>query len=184
MDTLIGKLLVATPQLADPNFERSVVFVCAHSPSDGALGVIINRPTPVPVGEVIHRWAAATSEPGVFFDGGPVAPQSVIAVAVAAGNLPDGSAMPVTGRFVTVDLDSDPGSVSPGLVGARLFLGYSGWGTGQLEAEISQNSWFVVDSREDDLLTVDTGDLWERVLERQGGIVAAVPRIPDDPEVN
>lgn len=183
MKSLAGKLLVATPQLGDQNFHRTVIYVCAHT-GEGALGVVLNRPTSVPVAEVMMRWADAISEPSEFFEGGPVGEDSAIGLAVAESGLPPGSAMPVEGRVVTLDLDADPDLVQGRLVGLRIFLGYSGWSSGQLENEIAQNSWFVLDAREDDILTTDPVELWDRVLERQSGLLSAVPMIPDDPELN
>src|SRR5881394_3626132 len=77
MESLVGHLLVATPSLRDPNFERTVVLLVAHE-DGGALGVVLNRATEVPVSEVLESWAALAGEPAVVFEGGPVQPEAAI----------------------------------------------------------------------------------------------------------
>ena len=74
-----GRLLIATPMLADPNFRRTVVLVVEHEPEQGTLGVVLNRPTEVPVGQVLEPWNELATDPSVVFSGGPVAQTSALA---------------------------------------------------------------------------------------------------------
>jgi len=183
-DAFIGRLLVSTPWLADPSFRRTVVLVLDHH-EDGAFGVVLNRPTGVDVDAVLPGWQACAAEPSGLFEGGPVGLDSAIGVAVLP---PDGRETPgvdvVVGRFGIVDLDADPAQVAARVVGARIFAGHSGWGGGQLEQELDDGGWYVVDAQPDDLVTPRPEQLWRRVLRRQGGNLAIVSLYPEDPRLN
>lgn len=183
--TLRGRLLVATPPLADPNFDRTVVFVLEHSPTDGALGLVLNRPSQAAVEEILPRWADLAVAPARFFFGGPVSPSSVIGLGQAA--LPvhaAGGWQPLLSTVGALDLDDDPGSLAPAVEQVRLFAGYAGWSAAQLEAEIDAGGWFVCDADPGDLFTSEPHDLWAAVLRRQGGRLARYATIPADPTVN
>jgi putative transcriptional regulator len=181
---LVGRLLVSTPWLADPNFRRTVVLLLDHQ-DEGAFGVVLNRPTGVEVDAVLPGWQVCAAEPGGLFEGGPVGLDSAIGVAVLP---PDGTAVPgvdpVVGRFGIVDLDGDPDDVAGRVVGARIFAGHSGWGGGQLEQELDDGGWYVVDAEVEDLVTPAPDQLWRRVLRRQGGDLAIVSLYPEDPRLN
>lgn len=183
-DAFIGRLLVSTPWLGDPNFRRTVVLMLDHH-EDGAFGVVLNRPTGVDVDAVLPGWQACAAAPGGLFEGGPVGLDAAIGVAVLP---PDSVAVPgvdpVVGRFGIVDLDADPAEVAAGVVGARIFAGHSGWGAGQLEHELDEGGWYVVDAVPDDLVTPEPEQLWRRVLRRQGGDLAIVSLYPEDPRLN
>ncbi|MGH3367950.1 MAG: YqgE/AlgH family protein [Nocardioidaceae bacterium] len=184
-DELTGRLLVATPALADPNFARSVVLLLDHD-EDGALGVVISRPSDLPVGEVLPGWTELVSRPDVVFAGGPVATDSALAVAVLNGSE---DAAPVGWRPLypgagLVDLDAPPELVTGVFAGMRVFAGYAGWAAGQLEAEVEEGSWYVVPAETDDLMCHDAEVLWRRVLRRQPGELAFVHTCPDDPTQN
>lgn len=166
-----GHLLVATPQLMDPNFARSVVLVLEHS-EDGALGVVLNRPSSESVNGVLPDWAPVIAPPRVVFAGGPVETGAVLGVATAAEG--DG--------FEVVDLTEPPDALRPGSL--RLFAGYAGWGPGQLDAELAEGSWFVLDAELGDLVDDDPDDLWARVLRRQGGLVSLLATYPPAPWLN
>jgi putative transcriptional regulator len=177
-----GRLLVATPALRDPNFERTVVFVLEHN-DEGAIGVVLNRPSELPVASTVEAWAGRTVPPGVVFLGGPVSPSSVIAL--ASVHLDDAGANwnPILGRIGTVDLDVDPGDV-PGLEEVRMFAGYAGWSAGQLEAELVDDGWFVVDALLTDVHNDDPFELWWEVLARQPGPLGRLAHYPHDPRDN
>ncbi|MGI8576698.1 MAG: YqgE/AlgH family protein [Nocardioidaceae bacterium] len=178
-----GQLLIATPRLIDPNFARSVIFLLDHD-HDGALGVVINRPSELPLNVVLPGWGDAVAEPTMLFSGGPVAPESALAVGLSVGSGPPDGFKRLTGDFGLVDLDAAPQDVLPSLVGLRVFSGYSGWGDGQLEAEILAGSWYVVNAVPNDLLHPDPENLWRSILRRQAGELAYVANFPADPTMN
>ena len=184
----VGDLLVATPALLDPNFERTVVLMLDLDDS-GALGVVLNRPSTVPVREVLPDWTDVAGEPDVLFQGGPVSTDSALAVGAAAVLGSDPDVEPVGFRRLyddvgIVDLDTPTEIVAPALSGMRIFAGYAGWGEEQLVAEILEGSWFVVPSVPDDLFGQDPEGLWRRVLRRQPGELAWVSTQPADPTLN
>ena len=185
MQSLTGQLLVATPALRDPNFERTVVLLVAHE-DGGALGVVLNRATEVPVSEVLGGWGTLARDPAVVFEGGPVQPESAICLArTRPGAVPPRRGFHrVSGAIGTVDLSGDPDTLREAVEGVRVFAGYAGWGPGQLESEISSGSWFVLDALPGDAFVPRPDDLWPMVLRRQGGIMAAVALFPSDPSLN
>jgi putative transcriptional regulator len=179
--SLRGRLLVATPALGDPNFDRTVVLILEHTP-EGAVGVILNRPSLTGLGEAGADWGgwdALAAEPAVVFVGGPVSRTSVICIARSADDDAHGF-QPVLGEVGVADLAQPP----KGVEAVRLFAGYAGWGEGQLEAEIEAGAWFVLDARPEDPLTPDPEDLWPEVLRRQGGRLAMFALCPLDPSTN
>lgn len=178
-----GQLLVATPQLIAPPFVRGVVLLLDHD-SDGALGVIINQPSTLALGTVLPGWAEAVSQPPLIFTGGPVARDSALAVGLTFGDGPDEGFKRLIGDYGLVDLDAEPEEVLPDLVGVRVFSGYAGWGGAQLEAEIEEGSWYVVDAVPTDLLSPVPERLWRSVLRRQPGELAFLATFPDDPTMN
>lgn len=178
-----GQLLLATPRLMDPNFARAVIFVLDHD-EDGALGVIINRPSRLPLGAVLPSWSTVVTAPSMLFSGGPVSPDSALAVGLSIGAGPGEGFRRLTGDYGLVDLDADPAQVLRDLAGLRVFSGYAGWGSDQLEAEIAEGSWYVVSALPQDLLDPEPAGLWRSVLRRQPGELAYVATFPDDPAMN
>lgn len=174
---------MATPSLlADPNFDRTVVLVLEHG-DEGALGVVLNRPSETSVGEPLPAWGALASAPDVVFIGGPVAPSAVIAL--ARGELRAGTEgwVPVGGDLASVDLERAPDEL--GRVDAlRVFAGCAGWSPGQLEGELEADGWFVCDAHPDDPFTAEPDDLWRSVLGRQRGRLAWFAHYPPDPSFN
>ena len=188
-EDLTGRLLVATPLLGDPNFRRTVVLIVEDEPEEGTLGVVLNRPTEVPVGQVLESWTGLVSGPSVVFRGGPVAPNSALALAIVPGDTEpvgwralDGSA--VMSRVGLVDLDAPPELLTDGIDSLRVFAGYAGWGAGQLRAEIDEGAWYVLPGEPADPFAAEPGRLWQAVLRRQGGSLAMVATYPDDPTLN
>jgi putative transcriptional regulator len=182
-DSLTGKLLIAEPMLEDPNFERSVVLLIEHS-EEGALGVVLNRPTDINVSAVLDEWGQLASEPGVLYVGGPVNQDSLVALGRRA---PDGDGSGWTQVFEdlgAVDLHLEPSELASGLNGIRVFVGYSGWGPSQLEMELAQDAWVVVDAAVDDVFAPDPETMWRSVLARQGGKLAMLANFPPHPSVN
>lgn len=181
--SLKGRLLVATPSLGDPNFERTVVFLLGHS-EEGAVGVVLNRPSELEVSGHLPDWDGLAATPPLIFVGGPVQQDAVIGLAVAGARQETDGWSPLTGGLGTVDLSRPPADVDVQLEEIRIFAGYAGWGEGQLENEISVGAWFVIDGGPADAMTSDPDGLWPRVLRRQGGHLAMFATYPSDPSVN
>jgi putative transcriptional regulator len=180
-----GRLLVATPPLDDPNFDRTVIFMLEHH-HEGALGVVINRPTDEELGEPLDRWADLQAAPGAVFAGGPVEPEALIALARTPTLVdePTEEYSPVVGHVVSADLSVDPALVAGAFEAVRVFRGYSGWGPGQLEAEIESGSWLVLDTEATDLFSDHPEELWRDILRRQPGRLAWLATAPDDLAAN
>jgi putative transcriptional regulator len=177
-----GSLLVAAPGLLDPTFRRTVVYVIEHR-DRGSLGVVLNRPSEVPVRDVLPSWAPLSSQPSSVFVGGPVESETALCLAaVRTGYDPaalDGL-VAVRGPVALVDLDGDPAVIAPRLRGLRVFAGYSGWDAGQLAGEIGRGDWIVVPALPDDVLDHQDAALWGHVLRRQGMPLALLATCPPD----
>lgn len=183
-DRTTGRLLVSTPQLDDGVFHRSVILMLQHD-DNGAQGVVLNKPLGADVDSVLPGWGEHIAQPQTLFQGGPVQVDSALGLVTLAGedDLPPGSQR-LFGSVAIVDLDTPPLLVMPDVGGIRIFAGYAGWSSGQLEGELLRGSWMVVESTPEDLLTADPDHLWERVLRRQRGELAFVAYFPSDPELN
>lgn len=181
-----GMLLVASPELRDPNFADTVVLLLDVD-EGGVLGVVVNRPSPVPVADVLDPWAGAVAVPDVLFQGGPVSPEAALAVAQLSdpGDVPVGF-RPVGGsdRLGLLDLDTPTELVEGSLQGLRIFAGYAGWGAEQLAGEIAEGDWYVVEAESGDLFRGDVRGLWRDVLRRQPGNLAWHSTRPADPDLN
>ncbi|HEY8545749.1 MAG TPA: YqgE/AlgH family protein [Acidimicrobiales bacterium] len=180
---LTGKLLIAEPMLEDPNFERSVVLLIEHS-EEGALGVVLNRPTDIDVGAVLEQWGALATDPPVLYVGGPVSQDSLVALGRKRSGTEVAGWTQVLGDVGAVDLHLEPSDLAPALEGIRVFIGYSGWDAAQLEAELAQDAWMVVDAEVEDVFASDPETMWRAVLRRQGGKLARLANFPPHPSVN
>lgn len=179
-----GMLLVATRALLDPNFADSVVLV-VDADGDGALGVLLNRPSAVPVSQVLDGWAGVVAEPETLFVGGPVSPDGALAVGLLRpGTPPPPGFRKFAGRLGLVDLDAPVEVVDGSLADLRIFAGYAGWGAGQLEGEVAEGSWYVVPGEIPDVFRQDPSGLWRDVLRRQPGELAWASTRPLDPSRN
>jgi putative transcriptional regulator len=182
-DSVRGQLLVATPELQDPNFIRTVVLVLEHSP-EGALGLVLNRPTDTLLSGSLPAWADLGAAPAVVYVGGPVQPEAAIGLGRRAGDTdPEGFA-PLFGDLGTVDLERDPREVAPRVDAVRVYVGYSGWGPGQLDGELAADGWYVVDALPEDPWSSRPDSLWRGVLRRQSGPLRLVAGFPADPSMN
>ena len=186
---LAGRLLVATPLLGDDNFRRTVVLIVDHDEDEGTLGVVLNRPTEIPVGQVLAPWTELVTGPDVVFRGGPVSPNSALAIAMVPGtDEPVGwralEGAPAVSRLGLVDLDAPPDLLAEAVKGFRVYAGYAGWGPGQLNDEIEDGAWYVLRAEPGDVFIDDPEQLWRVVLRRQGGDMAFLSTYPDDPSLN
>jgi putative transcriptional regulator len=181
ISTTKGRLLLATPPLEDPNFDRTVIFVLEHH-DEGAIGVVLNRPSIESLDEPLDRWIDLQSTPSSVFNGGPVEPNALIALAETRPTTDvDGEHLsPIVGSIASADLTADPALVAGEVAGVRVFRGYAGWGPGQLESEIEAGSWMVLDSQTSDVFTDEPDGLWRNVLRRQPGRLAWLADVPDD----
>lgn len=166
--SFVGRLLVATPLIADPNFIHTVVYIYAHEIDEGAAGVILNRPTDEPTVEHLPDWRALLAAPPSVFWGGPVASTSGVVLLVDHGEV-----------RLADELEPPDGPVR-----ARLFVGQAGWGPGQIEAEVAEGAWILSDARPEDVLAPFPDGMWSRVLRRHGGPPAMWATLPLDPSVN
>jgi putative transcriptional regulator len=180
-----GSLLIASATLLDPNFARCVLLLLDADPN-GSLGVVLNRPSEVPVGEVLATWRDVASEPDVLFRGGPVELDAALAVGSLRGSaaeLPAGW-RPLTGTLGIVDLDSPPDDFLGRLTALRVYAGYTGWGADQLEDEIAGGSWHVVPAHEGDAFSNSPARLWRDVLRRQPPPLSMLATLPEDANLN
>jgi len=182
MDSLRGRLLIASPALVDPNFHRTVLLIAEHT-GEGAMGLVLNRPAETLVADGVPDLSELADSGAPVYLGGPVAADSVIVLAEfdepsLAGVLLDGDL-----GFVGSDSD-DLGEVAGGVRRARVFAGHSGWGPGQLEAELEEESWIVEPPRREEIFSDDPEGLWATVLRRKGREYALLSTMPPDPSVN
>jgi putative transcriptional regulator len=164
-----GSLLLANTDLLEPTFRRSVIYVVEHN-DGGTLGVVLNRRSETAVYNVLPQWSELAGKPKTLFIGGPVKRDAALCLAVLrVGADPHDvpGLRPIAGRTVMVDLDADPETIAPLVEGVRIFAGYAGWTTGQLEGEIERDDWIVLSALPSDVLTAPRVDLWGQVLRRQ-----------------
>jgi len=181
IDSLKGQLLIAGATLPDPNFSRSVVLVCEHS-EDGALGLVLNRPGELVVGEAAPELADLLGDDAVIDSGGPVQTDALLVLAEFEDPMDAG--IHVVENVGLVGDGSDIEDLVEEIRRARVFAGYAGWGPGQLDAELEREDWFVAPAGVDDIFNPDADELWARVLARKGAHFALVARMPIDPSVN
>lgn len=176
--SFVGSLLVAHPNMLDPNFRRSVLFISAHDPKDGALGVIINRPLDKQVVDLVADVPPQGLAEVPVFLGGPVGKNQLM---FAAFEWQDGQGLRIN-HNVGVDeanerLSTDPTSI-------RAFVGYAGWGAGQLEAEMKQKSWLVRPATAATLRPERLPNLWFEIMRDLGPWYKMLAAAPDDPSLN
>lgn len=178
--SLTGQLLVASPGLHDPNFRRTVVLVTEHS-EEGAAGLVLNRPTEAEVSDVVPQLESLVDDGDLVYMGGPVQPNGVLVLGEFLD--PTDAAVPLFGSLGFPSLEL-PEEVLPLTTRRRIFAGYAGWGSGQLEDELAREDWILEEAQNDDAFTEAPDALWADVLRRKGGIYELVARMPEDPSVN
>jgi putative transcriptional regulator len=181
VSSLKGRLLVATPALFDPNFRRTVVLVGEHS-DEGAMGLVLNRPSDVTVGEAVPPLVPVAGAESLVHVGGPVQPEAVLVL--AEFDDPEAAATIVVGDVGFASSEGELDEVAGVTRRARVFAGYSGWGPGQLEAELEEESWLVEPAEGVDLFPGAGDDLFGSVLRRKGGTYRMLALMPEDPSTN
>jgi putative transcriptional regulator len=182
VESLRGQIIIATPTLMDPNFARSVVLIAEHT-DEGAMGLVLNRPATTLVDEAVPDLAWLAGEDDNVWVGGPVAETAVMVLAEwddveLAGALVDGDL-----GFVGTDADQ-PEQLDGAIRRARVFAGHAGWGPGQLEEELAEETWIVEAPRRDEIFCADADGLWAAVLRRKGSRYALLSTMPPDPTLN
>jgi putative transcriptional regulator len=179
MESYRGLLLVSSPSLHDPNFRRTVVLITHHD-EDGAMGLVLTRPSEALVTDAVPVMAELAGPDEVVHVGGPVQPQAVVVLAELEQE--HESFEPVLGGvgFLPLGVEAEELAVAR----VRVFAGYSGWGPGQLEGEMAESSWIVVPAEPDDVFADDPDELWRTVVQRKGGRFSLMESMPFDPDLN
>ena len=177
-ESLRGSLLIAAPQLLDPNFRRTVVLVADHG-DEGAMGVILNRPSGMTVADAAPELEPLVGAEAPIFAGGPVQPTSGVVLAEVTE-----ADEPVFGDVVLVPGIGELADVIDGAGSVRVFAGYAGWGPGQLDGELEREDWILEPAQPSDVFSDEPDALWGAVLERKGGQYALLARMPEDPSQN
>ncbi len=175
-ESLAGSMLLAHPALKDPNFRRTVVLMSLHNP-EGAMGVVLNRPLGKTLGELNDEFAFGGLAGVPLFSGGPVQTEQLLLVAW----------QPHEGGFrlhFGVEPERATELVAETGVEVRGFLGYSGWGGGQLEQELEQNTWIVTEVPPGLLTQAQDQALWRAVLGGLGEEWRLLADEPDDTSLN
>ncbi len=175
-----GKLLIAAPILVDPNFHRAVVLLTEHT-EEAAMGLVLNRPMPIVAADAVPVLAEVVDDGSPLYQGGPVQPASVLALADFVD--PEQSAGIAFGTIGYVNAEMETVELAPLVQRVRVFAGYSGWGPQQLEGELEEEAWIIADAEADDVFGPPEL-LWRRALERLGGHYRIVATMPDDPRLN
>lgn len=175
-----GSLLVATPQLEDPNFRRSVILMIEHGP-DGSLGVVLNRPSTRSLETLLPTWLeSGVSFPRVFV-GGPVQPDALLALVPTS--VASSGSTEITGQISMLDLEIDTDLTQIDINAVRFYFGYAGWSPGQLRLEIEEGAWWTFDSTPDELIC-DPSECWQSVLARQRSAARLLSIHPDQSYLN
>jgi len=181
MESARGQLLIAGPGLLDPNFWRTVVLVIEHT-EDGALGLVLNRPSETTVGEAVPQLEELVDLDDQLFIGGPVQPSAVIVLAEFEDATD--AALIAFDDIGVLGTGSSPDLAGAGVRTGRAFVGHAGWRPGQLDSELERGDWILDPARREDAFSSDPRELWPTVLTRKGGSYALIARMPPDPTVN
>ena len=171
-----GKLLVASSQLEDPNFARSVVLLVAYDDDKGAMGVIVNQPTPIKLAKVLPEVDGIEARSDRLWRGGPVLPTSLLTLVRSKKALEDSEALFDDVRMLT-SKEAFERTVASKMPGARIraFAGHAGWEAGQLEAEIANGDWVVMSASAEIVFSTAPEGIWPKLAERAEGEWTSLP---------
>jgi putative transcriptional regulator len=176
---LMGSILVAHPNLLDPNFRRTILFLSHHSEEDGAIGLVLNRPLRKKLGEVTTPKKAAEWSDIELFYGGPVGTDQVTLASLQWRDDPTEVAFQsFMGNIENVHIDPEWNE------GLRAFVGYAGWSQGQLENEIAQKAWLVLQPVREIIEMENPDTAWREIMRNSGPMMKFLAEAPDDPELN
>ncbi|WP_342318734.1 YqgE/AlgH family protein [Corynebacterium mayonis] len=181
-----GSLLVAAPGMLSPAFARTVVLILDHS-VDGTLGIVLNRRSETAVHNILPEWSDLLAKPQALYIGGPVAPQTGVAVGVTAPDVKIEDYPQLTrlaNRLVQIDLNAHPRQMEGALESVRIFAGTAQWGQGQLDGELRRGDWFVAPALPGDVIAPGAADLWGDVMRRQSMPLPLFATFPADIDEN
>jgi putative transcriptional regulator len=180
VESLRGHLLIAGSELWDPNFRRTVVLV-GHHDDEGAVGVVLNRPLETTVAMAAPPLSSLVPDGETLYQGGPVQPEAAVVLAEFEDPSRAGVLALESIGFLPEEADADS---LGGLRRARVFAGYAGWGAGQLEAEMEEQSWHATPALPGDVFAPDPDRLWTNVVGRLGPAYRLLATMPVDPQMN
>jgi putative transcriptional regulator len=177
-----GKILISEPFLNDPNFKRTIILLAEHT-EEGSVGFVLNKPTEVKISQMINDFPEFDS---LVYYGGPVQ-LNTLQFIYRGENVIDGSIEIMPGLFWGGSFDIlktliKSNSVSP--ADFRFFIGYSGWGEGQIDDELELNSWIVAEATIENIFSEEPDKLWREVLKKMGKKFAILASFPENPSVN
>ncbi len=146
------------------------------------MGLVLNRPSDVTIADAVPKLAPLVEEHARLHMGGPVQQEAVVVLAELDD--PEQAALLALADIGFLKADADPDELAGTLRRARVYVGYSGWGALQLEAELEESAWIVEPALPDDVFAPPTSDLWSAVLRRMGGTYAMIATMPPDPSLN
>ncbi len=179
---LKGQLLLDSGQLRGSFFQRTVVLICQHD-AEGAFGLVLNRPSGSSAGEVITVDLPPSLSDEPVFVGGPVQP-SALSFLHTSQFMPDANVLPNLSVGHTLEELVQLGEGFSPARKIRLFAGYSGWSSGQLEDEIRRDAWLIHPATADLVFAPDTQNLWQQVLRQKGWRYELLASMPVDPSLN
>lgn len=177
-----GRILIAEPFMADPYFRRAVVLLIEHN-NEGTFGFILNKPMSLTINDTLFNFPDFDAD---VFMGGPVQPENLFFLHTLGSELGDAEEV-LPGLYWGGDFDTVKAGIMSGKVqkkDIRFFVGYAGWGEGQLEEEIAAESWLVSETTAEDLMLPDTGKIWPHCLKQMGKQHSILANFPEDPALN
>ena len=166
-----GKFLIASRELVEPTFARRVVLLLDHHDSRGGLGLVINRPSPVPLARIVPGLEGVEVREPLVRSGGPVE-RNRLFMLLRAASRPPGTERILEDTYGASNLDPLRGLIGSGAVSSAHFVvyaGYAGWAPGQLEAEIERGDWHVAPGRSEYVFDSDASEVWPRLIRYHGG---------------
>src|SRR5271170_2043436 len=183
-DLAVGRFLVASRDLGDPNFAKTVILLVHYSADMGSVGLVVNRRTDVPISRVFHDLKEAGGRSDPVYVGGPVELNSVLALLKSASKLQGADRV-----FGDVYLISNKDLLAQTLASRaeatvfHTYIGYAGWGSGQLEHEVELGAWHIMPADVGTVFNADPDSVWEHLIHHTETQIAGIPSIPRIPSI-